>query len=67
MKSNIGSTDKIIRIVAGLVIVALGLMFSSWWGLVGVVLLATGLMNFCPAYSLINFSTNKKVPTEKIK
>lgn len=67
MKTNVGSTDKTIRIAAGVVIIALGLLLSSWWGLVGVVLLATGLMNFCPAYSLINFSTNKKVPTEKIK
>lgn len=65
MKTNIGSTDKTIRIAAGVVIIALGLLLSSWWGLVGVVLLATGLMNFCPAYSLINFSTNKKVQKEK--
>jgi hypothetical protein len=67
MTANVGGIDKIFRIVVGLVIVALGLIYSSWWGLVGVVLLATGLLNYCPAYNLIKFSTNKKIPTEKIK
>lgn len=67
MKANVGGIDKILRILAGLVVIALGLIYSSWWGLVGVVFLGTGLLNYCPAYNLINFSTNKKIPTEKIK
>lgn len=67
MTANVGGIDKILRIVVGLIIIALGLIYSSWWGLVGVVLLGTGLLNYCPAYSLIKVSTNKKIPTEKIK
>jgi hypothetical protein len=67
MKANVGSEDRIIRIILGLVIIALGFYFKSWWGVVGIVPLVTGLLNFCPAYSLIGFSTKKKIETEKLK
>jgi sulfite exporter TauE/SafE len=67
MTANVGGFDKIFRIIAGVVVIALGLIYSSWWGLLGVVFLGTGLLNFCPVYSLIKVSTNKKIPTEKIK
>lgn len=67
MTANVGGIDKVLRIIVGLVIVALGLIYSSWWGILGILPLATGLMNYCPAYSLIKVSTNKKIPTEKIK
>jgi len=67
MTANVGGIDKTLRIIAGIVVIALGIIYSSWWGLAGVVFLATGLMNFCPAYSLLKVSTNKKIKTEKIK
>lgn len=67
MKPNVGSADKVIRIILGIVIIALGFIFQSWWGLVGIVPLLTGLFNFCPAYSLIGVSTKAKVETEKLK
>ncbi len=67
MKKNVGSTDKLIRIVLGIVIIALGFIFKSWWGVVGVAAILTGVLNFCPAYSLIGFSTKSKVETEKLK
>jgi len=66
MKTNVGSADRIIRIIVGVVIIALGFIFGSWWGLVGIVPLVTGLTNFCPAYSLIGVSTKAKVETEKL-
>ncbi len=66
MTTNVGGIDKVLRITAGIVIIGLGLVYSSWWGLIGVVLLATGLLNYCPAYSLIKVSTKKKIETEKI-
>jgi hypothetical protein len=66
MKENVGSADKMIRIVLGVVIAALGIYFKSWWGVVAIVPLATALMNSCPAYSLLGLFSNKKVKVEKL-
>lgn len=62
MKANVGGVDRVVRIVAGIVLLALVFVLQSedglWlWGLVGIVPLATGLMNWCPAYSLFGMST----------
>jgi len=67
MKANVGSADRIIRIILGVVIFALGFYFKSWWGIVGIVPIITGFLNFCPAYSLIGVSTKKKIETEKLE
>ena len=60
MKCNIGSVDRLIRIILGLVIAILGVVFESWWGLIGVVLLATALFKICPLYIPFKISTIKK-------
>jgi hypothetical protein len=60
MKTNVGNIDKILRIVLGIVVIVLGFVFQSWWGLIGVVLLFTGLLNFCPIYSIFGLSTKPK-------
>ena len=58
MTRNVGSTDKRLRIIAGLAILGLGAFGPlGWWGLIGIVPLATGLMGNCPAYSLIGVNT----------
>lgn len=62
MNPNVGSVDRAIRIVAGLIIIALGLFFGSWWGVVGVVPIATGLIRWCPAYLPLGLSTCKVKP-----
>ncbi len=67
MKANVGGIDKVLRIVAGIVLLALIFVLKSesglWlWGLIGIVPLATGLMNWCPAYTLFGLST---CPMEK--
>lgn len=67
MTTNVGSADKIIRIVLGLAIIVIGYLNESWWGLVGLVPLLTAFVGFCPAYSLLGISTIAKVPTEKMK
>lgn len=67
MKANVGNTDRIIRFVLGAVIIVVGLYFKSWWGVVGLVPIITGLLNYCPAYNLIGVSTKKKIETEKLK
>jgi len=67
MKANVGSTDRIVRLVLGVVIILLGIYFKSWWGVIGIIPVITALLNFCPAYSLIGVSTKKKVETDKLK
>jgi membrane protein implicated in regulation of membrane protease activity len=58
LKSNVGGIDRILRIVAGIVLIALTLMgVIGMWGWIGIVALATGLFRTCPIYSLLGFST----------
>lgn len=59
MKKNVGGIDRTIRIVAGLVIIVLGVVFQSWWGVVGAVPLLTALVGWCPPYALLGVSTCK--------
>jgi len=58
MTQNIGTIDKALRIGGGLLLIALGAFGTlGWWGLVGFVPLATGLLGTCPAYSLVGLNT----------
>ncbi len=50
MKCNIGKTDKIVRLVIGAVVIIAGIVFKSWWGLVGVIPIVTALVSWCPLY-----------------
>ncbi|HCN17232.1 MULTISPECIES: YgaP family membrane protein [Psychrobacter] len=60
MKMNVGSTERLLRIIAGVVIIGLGLYFQSWWGVIGLVPLLTGLFRFCPLYSMLGINTCKR-------
>jgi len=61
MKCNVGTADRWFRIIGGiLVIVVLGLVFESWWSLISVLLLLTGIFRFCPLYVPFGFTTIKK-------
>lgn len=58
MKSNVGSIDRMARIVAGLVLISLAATGAvGVWGWLGVVPLATGAIGWCPAYALMGFSS----------
>lgn len=60
MKTNVGTLDRILRIAIGVLLIALSLFgVIGWWGLIGVLPLATGLFRFCPAYPLLGISTCK--------
>ncbi len=59
MKKNVGSIDKVVRVVLGLVIIALGILNQSWWGLVGVLPIFTATLGWCPAYLTFGISTCK--------
>lgn len=58
MKMNVGGVDRIMRILAGLVLIGLTLAGQiGAWGWIGVVPLLTGLFRFCPAYTLFGMNT----------
>lgn len=61
IKTNVGTADRIIRVVVGLAILSLFFFFpdASWryWTLLGIIPLATGIASTCPAYSLLGLSS----------
>ena len=58
MSRNVGSIDRMLRAVAGLVLIGLALVGAvGWWGYLGIVPLATAAMGFCPLYPLIGVNT----------
>ena len=60
MNKNIGTVDRWIRIIVGVVLLALAISGNiGAWGWFGIITLATALINFCPLYRLIGFSSNK--------
>jgi hypothetical protein len=60
MKANVGGTDKILRVAAGVALIAFTLLgIIGAWGWVGLVPLLTGLFNFCPLYTLLGVNTCK--------
>ena len=55
---NVGSLDRGLRIVVGLVLIALVFVGPKTpWGWVGLVPLITGLVGMCPIYSLLGINT----------
>lgn len=60
MGINVGSADRILRVIVGLALLSLIFFVDSpwrWVGLIGALSLATGLAARCPAYSLFGFRT----------
>ena len=62
MIQNVGTVDRVVRILAGGLLIAASLLgYIGPWGWLGVIPLATGLFRFCPAYWAFGWST---CPTE---
>ena len=58
MKANVGTIDRVLRILAGDVLIALTLTGTiGLWGWIGLVPLATGVFRFCPLYPLLGINT----------
>lgn len=60
MKKNVGGIDRILRIVLGLALLVFAFVGPEgvkMWGFIGIVPLATGLLNFCPLYSIMGLNT----------
>ncbi|NCB73959.1 MAG: DUF2892 domain-containing protein [Clostridia bacterium] len=62
MKPNVGKTDKWIRIILGIAVLSLLYFLDGnlrWLGLIGLIPLITGIINFCPLYALFGINTIK--------
>lgn len=60
MSANEGTADRVLRVVAGLVVLSLFFMLDGnarYWSLIGLVPLLTGLVGYCPLYSLLGINT----------
>lgn len=65
MRRNVGTVDRIVRILSGIIIIAIGVYCKSWLGIIGVIPLATGLIGSCGLYSLFGISTCRLKQPEK--
>lgn len=64
MTPNVGTIDRVLRIVAGLLLIVLSLTgVIGLWGWIGLLPLATGVFRFCPAYPLLGIDTCGKPKT----
>jgi uncharacterized membrane protein len=59
MKKNVGKTDKIIRIVVGLLFIVAAILWSWWLMIPAVISIATAIMGTCGLYSLFGINTCK--------
>lgn len=58
MTKNIGSTDRIVRIIVGVALIAATLTGAiGVWGWIGIVPLATALIGWCPPYAILGVNT----------
>lgn len=62
MSANVGSVDRVLRVVLGLVLISLVFIGPQTpWGWIGVVPLLTALIGYCPAYSIFGINTCPRV------
>lgn len=59
--NNMGKADRLLRIIAGLILVSLVFVGpKTSWGWIGIIPLLTGLIRWCPAYALLGINTDRK-------
>lgn len=60
MQKNVGTVDRVIRIVLGLALIAMVFVGpKSAWGWIGIVPLLTGIMSWCGLYQALGIRTSK--------
>ena len=66
MNANVGTADRIIRVVIGIAIIAAGVYYKAWWGAIGAVPILTATIGWCPLYLPLGLSTCavKKAPSK---
>ena len=65
METNVGTLDRIVRVVIGLALIAVALGYvpgyQTIWAWIGVIPLLTGVFGTCPAYSMLGINTCKTI------
>lgn len=62
MKPNVGSTERIIRIIVGLALLSLWFVLSGnarYLSLIGLIPLLTAAVRWCPLWAMFRVNTNK--------
>lgn len=60
MKANVGSIDRVVRVIIGIGLLSLVFVLDGsarWLGLIGVIPLGTALIGYCPLYSVLGVNT----------
>ncbi len=58
MKMNVGGIDKLLRIVIGVLLIVTSVIgLFTPWGFIGIVPLSTGLIGWCPAYTIFGINS----------
>lgn len=57
MKKNVGYWDSILRTILGAAIVSIGMFYDNYWGLLGLILVFSGVVSYCPIYRLLKIAT----------
>lgn len=65
MRANEATWDRIVRVVLGVILILVPILFTQevfgiLIGIVGLILLVTGLIGFCPLYALFGIRTKKE-------
>lgn len=64
MQCNIGKTDRIIRVVAGVALIGWAIASGNAWGYIGIIPLLTAAVGLCPLYSMLGIDTGCKTKNE---
>ncbi|MDQ7010393.1 MAG: DUF2892 domain-containing protein [Mariprofundaceae bacterium] len=58
MKANVGTIDKVLRLIAGAALISIVFVGPQTpWGWIGIVPIATALAGWCPAYSIFGINS----------
>lgn len=57
IQCNVGRIERVVRVVLGLAVLAAGLYFNSWWGVLGLLPLLTAVIGWCPVSAMLGLST----------
>ncbi len=60
MSQNIGSLDRFIRMLIGLIIIGAGSFHESWWGAIGLIPITTALLKTCFLYRFFKITTDNE-------
>ncbi len=60
MRANVGSRDRVVRIVGGMILMAIGLYWLAWVAIVGAIILLTAVAGWCPIYGLFHLDTTDR-------